>query len=93
MSKRTIIFIAFYLLFVALYGSFKIGKWHERQHIKGILQSMYMWTSDADFIIPPNIQMTLGGKEGDEGDTMQGNCIYGPGIAKQTELSREVGFF
>lgn len=91
--KVNIIFVSLYLLFVALYGSFKLGKWYERQQIKGIMQSMYYWTTDADFFLPNNVEATKEEGPTYSGEVAQGNCIYGPGLQKQTELSKEVGFF
>ena len=78
------IFMVATLIFAFLYGIWHFGRYYEKQQIKAIVNNMYQNMTDADFIIPSDLEYG--------GGIATGNCIFCKGLNYQYQLSRYIGF-
>lgn len=72
------------VIFAFLYGIWHFGRYYEKQQIKAIVSNIYQNTTDADFIIPSDLEYG--------GEIATGNCIFGKGLDYQYQLSSYIGF-
>lgn len=79
MSKSTILAIII-LALATCYGFFHAGRYFERREVTENLRGMFENTTDADFIIPDDLEFG--------GEMAVGNCVYGKGGDYMTKLGR-----
>lgn len=78
--KKTTIATIILLGLAVIYGAWHYGRYYEKQQINVWVKGMFENTTDADFIIPDDLQYG--------GEIATGNCIYGKGGEYMTYLAK-----